>query len=152
MIKRYFEYLMDEYGFLVDRERNYPEAMGNADIVFKSRLTAIKVVVDRGQVLINIGKVTWPEREWFEFSDVVHYFNPSMKEVYDFSEGPLNNQTAVIETQAKRLSLILRQYCEPMLIGDFTMQDQIKEVEKKRVAELLEHFKKLSEDYRRSKL
>jgi hypothetical protein len=151
IIKRYFEYLTDEYGFFIEREGYSPETMGNAEIVFASKIIAIKVVVDRSQVLINIGKVTWPEREWLEFTDVIHYFNPSMEEVYDFPEGPWKNQISIIETQAKHLSLILRQYCEPLLMGDFSMQDQVKEIERRSVAEMLEHFKKLSEDYRKSK-
>jgi hypothetical protein len=31
------------------------------------------------------------------------------------------------------------------------MEDQIKEIERKRAKEMLEHFNKLSEDYRKSK-
>jgi hypothetical protein len=151
IIKRYFKYLTDEYAFLIEREGYSPEAMGNAYIVFTSKLIAIRVVVDRGQVLIDIGKVALPEKEWFEFTDVIHYFNPGIKKVYAFSGVPLEKQNFTIEAQVKHVSLILRQYCEPLLIGDFSMEDQIKEIERKRAKEMLEHFNKLSEDYRKSK-
>lgn len=151
IIKRYFEYLIDEYGFLIEREEYSPEAMGNAYIVYTSKLIGIGVVVDRDQVLINIGQVTWPEREWFEFTDVIHYFNPNIKKVYAFSGVPLEKQNFTIEAQVKHVSIILRQYCEPILMGDFSMEDLIKEIERKRAKEILEHFKKLSEDYRKSK-
>ncbi len=149
LIKKYFNFLTDEYNYSIDHEKYSPEAMGNAYVLYKSQLIGIKVVVDRSQVLINIGKLSWQEKEWFELGDVVRFFNPEMKEVYDFSRGSLDNQ-AYIESQAKRLALILRQYCEPVLRGDFSMQDQIREIEKKRVTELLEHFQKLSQNYRRS--
>jgi hypothetical protein len=149
LIKRYFHYLVDEFGFSIDREGYSPEVMGNAVVVFVSTSTAVKVVVDRSQVLINIGELSWPEKDWFEFGDVVQFFNPNLKDVYDFSGDSLDNQ-AYIVSQAKHLALLLRQYCEPLLRGDFSMQDKIREIEKKRVAEMLEHFQKLSRNYKRN--
>jgi hypothetical protein len=149
LIKKSFNFLADEYGYSIDREKYSPEAMGNAYVLYKSQSVGIKVVVDRSQVLINIGDLSWPEENWFEFGDVVQFFNPEMKEVYDFSRGSLDNQ-AYIESQAKRLARILRQYCKPMLRGDFSMQDDIKEIEKKRVTAMLEHFQKLSRNHKRT--
>ena len=148
-IKQHFQYLVDEYSFSIDHEGYSPEVMGNAEVVLKSASTVVKVVVDRSQVLLNIGELSWPEKDWFEFSDVVQFFNPNLKEVYDFSVGSLDNQ-AYIESQTKRLALLLRQFCEPLLIGDFSMQDEIREIEKKRVTAMLEHFEKLSQNRRRT--
>src|SRR5574341_202132 len=148
-IKRCFHYLVDEYDFSIDHERFSPEVLGNAKVVFVSASTAVKVVIDRSQVLLNIGELSWPEKDWFEFGDVVQFFNPNLKEVYDFSGDSLDNP-AYIDSQTKRLAILLRQYCEPLLRGDFSMQNKIREIEKKRVAEMLEHFQKLSRNYKRN--
>jgi hypothetical protein len=141
---------MDEYGFSVVHEVYSPGIMGNAVVVFKSDTTGIKIVVDRSQVLVNIGKLTMPEEEWFELSDIVHFYAPALEDVYVFPRDFQNNQDTV-ELQVGRLAQIIRQYCEPLLKGDFSDENQIKEIEKKRVADMLEHFKKLSEDKRRKR-
>lgn len=150
LIKKAFMFLIDEYGYTVESEIYSPEIMGNSVVIYNSQSTGIKVVVDRSQVLINIGELSLPEKEWLEFGDVIKYFNPEINEAYDFSRGSLDNQ-AYIESQAKRLALLLRQYCDPLLRGDFSMQNRIKEIEKDRVTKMFEHFKKLSEDYRKSR-
>lgn len=149
LIRKYFNFLIDDYGFSVFREEYSPKYMGNADIVYKSGSIAILVVVDRSQVLLNVGKTTQPEKEWFEFTDVIKYFNPTISEVYDFSRGSLPDQDYV-EMQAKREAQLLRQYCEPLLRGDFSMYEQIKEIENKRSSEMLEQFKKLYSNRKRT--
>ena len=52
--------------------------------------------------------------------------------------------------QVARLSKIMRDYCSPLLGGDFSMLDKIKEIEKKRVANLMDNLNQLSADYRKS--
>lgn len=150
LIKRHFQYLVDEYGFSIANEGYSPEVMGNAQVVLKSVSTVVKVIIDRSQVFLNIGELSWPEKDWFELSDVVQFFNPDLKEIYDFSGGLQNNQ-AYLDSQIKRLALILRQYCEPLLRGNFSMEDEIRNIENKRVTEMLEHFQKLSKGSGRTK-
>jgi hypothetical protein len=141
IIKQGFRYLIENYGFQAVHEQYSPEIMGNAEVIYKSRATAIKIVVDRSQVLINIGKISWPEREWFEFSDVIHFFDLNIMNVYDFPSG---STTASVDAQVTRLAQFLRKYGEPLLVGDFSMETQIREIEQKRVKEMLEDFKRLS--------
>ena len=107
------------FGFIIIDEREEPNIMGNGFITYQSNATLIRIVIDRSQVLLNVGEVNAPEREWLEFSDVIHYFKPEFGEVYDFSNE------ASIEKQAKRVSELLRKYCEPILIGDFSIKDLI---------------------------
>jgi hypothetical protein len=145
LIKKHFNYLINDYGFSIDREEHSTEQMGNAYIVYVSRAIAIMIVVDRSQVLLNLGEPSWPEREWFEFTDVVSFFNSSITEVYNFSESPIDHR-AYVEKQVQYLAYILRVNCEPLLRGDFSMQNQIREIEQKRVLEMLESFHELSDN------
>lgn len=145
IIRTNFQFLIDEYGYTITREVYLPEIMGNAELVLMSNTTGIKVVVDRSQVMVNIGDSSRPEDEWFDLSDVVHFYAPTLIDVYIFPTNPQNHQDK-IETQVDWLVRILRQYCEPLLRGDFSNEDQIKEIERKRVDEMLEHLKKLFED------
>lgn len=150
LIKKHFNYLVNDYGFSIDREEYSAEQMGNGYIVYMSRAVAIMIVVDRSQVLLNLGEPSWPEREWFDFTDVVSYFNSSIKEIYNFSESQIDHQ-AYVEKQAQHLAHILRMNCEPLLRGNFSMQNQIREIEQKRVMEMLESFQELSDNNRSTK-
>jgi hypothetical protein len=143
LIKQHFQYLIDTYGYYIDHEQYSTEVMGNAEIVYKSAQTGISIIVDRSQVLLNIGNISWSERDWFEFSDVVHYFSPKIEFVYAFQNDNQDAQVD-IEGQIKWAAIMLMQYCDPILRGDFSMQREIREIEKRRVAKLLKHFNNLS--------
>jgi len=149
LVKQHFAYLKDNYGFSVTHESFYPEAMGNAEVWFKSTLTGIRVVLDRGQALISIGSLSQPEREWFELYDVVQFFSPGLS-VYEFPKD-FSDYKVALESQVSRLARIMLQHCEPLLKGDFSMQKEIKEIEKRRVDKMLEGFNKLSQEYRKGK-
>jgi hypothetical protein len=143
LIKQEFQFLLDEFNFSVEHEMYSYETMGNALVIFKSPTTIVKVVVDRSQAFLTIGMVSWPDREWFEFIDVVHFFAPELENVYAF-EGKQLSEHPNVETQIGHIAFLLCQYCKPLLLGDFSMQDKIKEIETKRVSDMLSQFQKLS--------
>lgn len=122
-IKQHFGYLLAKYGFHIDREAYMPQAMGDAFVIFKSATTGICVAIDRDQGLITLGDLSTPQRDWFEFGDVVNFFEPSITNPYDFSL-PLEGQIASL---AELLLL-----CEPFIKGEFWMKDEIKKIERKR--------------------
>jgi len=150
LVRQHFRYLTDEYGFSITHDEYFPESMGNADILFVSPQTGVRIVLDRGQVVINIGSVLQPQKDWFEFSDVVHFFTPETEPVYIFPQDN-SNYHAAIESQVIRLARLMRQYCEPLLKGDFSMQSGISEIERQRVAKLLDDLNRLTENYGKSK-
>ena len=149
LIKNHFKYLLDEYGFSIEREYYSPEIMGNAAVVYISNTTGVIIAVDRSQVLISIGRSALPEDQWFEFSDVIHFYAPTVKEAYIFQID--DTHLVEVELQLERLAQLLRKYCEPLLRGNFSDEDQIKEFERQRAEEMLEDFRKLSEDKRKTK-
>ncbi len=149
IIKTHFNRLSDQFGLTILRESYSPEIMGNAEVVFVSDKVGIQVVVDRNQVLIRIGKRSWPENEWFAFTDVLHYFAPD-EEAYIFLDK-VKNEPLGIEAQVIHILRVLDQYCRPLLEGDFTHSDQIRELEDKRVSEMLEMFRNISQKARENK-
>lgn len=141
LIVQYFDYLTNEYRFHIERKEFDPQAMGNAVVVFKSLKFGIEIVIDRNQALISIGEQLDPRMQWFELSDVVKYYAPYEEGVYVFPDKtPENTWDDVVEIQLRRLSTILRQYCEPLLKGESWMKEEIKKIEKKRAGEILKKF------------
>lgn len=143
MIRKYFYYLIEDYGFSVERMEFDPQAMGNAVLIFISSWLGIEIVVDRNQVLLSIGEHRAPREQWFEFLDVVKYFAPCENIEYIFPEKTSNNTwDEVVEIQLARLADILQRYCKPLLNGESLRITEIKKIEQKRVSELEGKFKK----------
>jgi hypothetical protein len=141
LIVQYFGFLVSEYEFRIEEKEFSPQAMGNAVVVFMSSAVGVEIVVDRDQVLIRMGSKKDQRKLWFEFSDVLKYFAPSIEKAYIFPEKTLENTgDEIVESQIKRLSSILRQHCEPFLKGDLSSKNRIKLFEEKRTAELLEYL------------
>jgi len=131
-LKSHLSFLTDKYDFLLNGELYSPEFMGNAFVKYLSECVGIFVVCDRNQVFVQIGLKTWPENEWFQLEDIVRYFYPDLEKVYLFDKS--------IDDQLEQITLYLRGICEPFILGDFSMQAQVKEVEKQRVKEMLRNF------------
>ena len=143
ILKQTYEFLIEEYGFRVKHAQYSPGFMGNSQIIYELNDIAISIVVDRGQVLINIGSTIKPVKEWFEFTDVIHYFDPNLDIVYDYFEN-LDNANERIIQQANRLAQLLRKYCTPILKRDISMGPKIKEIENERVKKLLQDLNNIS--------
>jgi hypothetical protein len=135
--------LIKDYGFSIARERYDPNMMGNAQVIFESTLIGIDIVLDRSQVLIAIGSLAKPRREWFEFSDVLHYFTPDLT-AYIFPNVPKDfpNYESSVDAQVSRLAKLMSQYCAPILNGDLSIANKVKEIESKRVSEMLESLQR----------
>lgn len=143
LIAKYFAYLVQEYGFHIERKEFDSQAMGNAVVVLKSSSIGIEIVVDRNQVLMSIGNLLDTRKQWFEFTDVVKYYAPSVDNVYIFPEKTHENTwDEIVESQLSRLATILRQYCEPLLIGKFWRKEEIEKIQENRKAELLRKLRK----------
>ena len=142
IIKTHFYNLMEKYGLSVLRESYSPKVLGNAEVVFTSDVAGIQVVVDRNQVLISIGNISWSEDSWFELTDVMGHYAPD-QDAYIFLDKEQNEQVS-IEAQVIRTARILDEYCRPLLEGDFSHTDQIRDLEAKRVTEMKKRFEDIS--------
>ena len=145
LIVQYFNYLISEYGYQIAEKEFNPDAMGNAYVIFMSSKIGIEVTIDRNNVFIAIGEHSHPRREWFEFSDVIKYFAPSIKNVYDFPEKTEEQSwDSIVEIQLNNLATMLHRYCKPLLGGEIWLNDEFKNNEEKRLVEILSRLKKKS--------
>lgn len=143
LIKQHFDYLINEYGFRIERKEFDPQTMGNAVVVFKSHKYGIEIVIDRDQALISIGDCLNPRMQWFELQDVVTYYAPSIDDVYSFTEKTADNTwDDIIGLQLRKLAIVLRQHCEPVLRGESWIKGEIEKIEESRKTELLKNLRK----------
>ncbi len=142
-VKKHFGFLLTDYDFFIAHEQFSPEAMGNAQIIFKSPLVGIDIVLDRSQVLVSIGSLVEPRRDWFEFSDVLYCFVPNLA-AYIFPSVPTDfpDFGSSVDAQVSRLARLMSQYCVPILKGDLSMSNKIKEIESERVSKMIESFQR----------
>ena len=117
-VKEHFRYLIDDYGFSIVNE-SYTTDSGNGLVEFRSRSVHIRIVLDRGQVLIDIGPSPEVLDYWFDLSSVIEFLSPEAHEpAYIFPEK-WDNYYEMIDWQVARLARVLRQYCVSVLTREF---------------------------------
>jgi hypothetical protein len=120
-VRQHFHYLVDDLGFSVMEESHDPEAFGNSLVRFRRHAVDVLVVLDRGQVLVDIR----PRRaglssSQFGLASLVRFLAPESEEpAYVFPES-WDAYHEMVEWQLKRLARVLRQYCLPVLTGEFS--------------------------------
>jgi hypothetical protein len=130
-----FRYLIDDYGFSVVDERYDPEAFGNSLIRFRSSDVDIVVVLDRGQVLIDISPYPMAQDYRFGLPSVVEFLAPEAGEpAYVFPET-WENYYDMIDSQLERLARVLRQQCSSVLRGEFSDWEAMSDFRKKEAEE-----------------
>lgn len=119
-ITMYFSFL-NNYGFsVIEKEEINTGTFGNGYFVFMSKATGIEVVLDRGQVLMKIGKSNQNRGDWLEWSIALAAYAPNIK-AYDFDLD--------IDSQVKRISELLQQFCIKLLEGDFSDESLLNVIE-----------------------
>ena len=119
-INKYFGFLLDRGFSIYDKVECDTNAFGNGYYRFKSKFVAVEIVLDRGQVLASVGKISQDRYDWLEWSHVLKAYR-SDANAYDFNVD--------IESQVKRISELLQQHCVKLLDGDFNDENLHKEIE-----------------------
>lgn len=110
LVKRYFPYLFDEYGFAMIDER-YFDHFSNWVVVLVSgtRKCRMRVMEDRGTVMIAVGPIWdppgWESGPWTDITTLLEYLHQG---VFDITY----NQMGPAEPQLTRLSVILHLYMD----------------------------------------
>jgi hypothetical protein len=116
-INKYFNFLFG-YGFtIIEKEECNNSAFGNGYYWFESDTVGLEIVLDRGQALMKIGKISQEKRDWLEWSHILKAYAPDIK-AYDFDID--------IESQVRRISELLHQHCTKILAGDFSNENYSK--------------------------
>jgi hypothetical protein len=127
-VKEHFHYLIDDYGFAVVSERFDPEAFGNSLVDFQSGNTAVRILLNRGQVTIDIGPYPRSPGYQFDLSSIIEFLVPDAKEpVYIFPET-WDNYQDMMNWQVDRLASVVQRYCARVLRGEFSEWEEIAEV------------------------
>jgi hypothetical protein len=131
LIKQHFQFLIDEFGFAIIKESYDPGLNSVSGVVtYQSRSVNIEIEVDRAELLLKIGGRKSDRAKWFDFEDVMQIFAPEVEDVYRRSGAVQTLKDSVAASARIRyVALLLRQYCQPLLAGDFVMLPEIKDTE-----------------------
>lgn len=135
LTKKYFSFLISDYGFTISEQTdNVDNPLWYGRVVFQAshketldrKKTLVRVTLDRGYVLLDIGYLNMKSKEWLDLADIVRLNNPSI-EVYtkpDFAQDPHYR----IGGELQRISDLTNQYCQPFLKGDFSLESKVEEI------------------------
>jgi hypothetical protein len=124
LVMKHFKYLIDSYGFTVAKEE---PIHGGTVVEFRSRYCRVRVVLDRCQVVVEIGPNKLFNKPWFDLSYVILFKDPDSHFEYEFDpEGYVQDRESSQDRQVRRVAELTRRYCEEMLRGDFSSQEDLK--------------------------
>lgn len=131
-VKRQFRYLIEDYGFSVVGERYDPEAFGNSLVDFRSGSIIMRMLLDRGQVMVDFRPCVGPSDSWYDLGSVIEFLAPEADEpAYIFPET-WDNYQDMVNWQVDRLAGIVRRYCIRILRGEFSEWEEIAEARKRK--------------------
>ena len=135
IMKKHFEFLICDYGFLITEEKAASPSYLGALIKYTSKLTQVLVGMDRADVYIVMGRSDITRNELFEFTYVINYLNPAIEKPYKLHTELNKPLEGSIDIQSKFLSELMQENCKQILLSGFTpeMEKQIREIEKKKV-------------------
>jgi len=126
-VKGQFWYLIEDYGFSVLDERYDPEAFGNSLVDFQSDSVVMRVLLDRGQVMIDFRPSAGSPECWYGLNSVVEFFAPEFDGPACVFPETWDNYQGMIRWQVDRLASIVQRYCTQVLRGEFSGWEQIAE-------------------------
>lgn len=118
-VKQRFSYLFDQYEFAVIHEEYHGQNDGNAIVVLESPACRIRVLLEREQVLVDIGPLSAPEdwstpapNDWFGLTYVTGFLSKGTDQwEYAIPQTTLDRNLR-IDRQLVRLADKLRPYCD----------------------------------------
>ena len=141
LVKKHFQYLLDDYGFSVVDERYEPQVFGNSLVQFHSSNMEIMIVLDRGHVSIDISPHPNPLGYQFGLSTILEYLVPEVERLaYDYSEAPDDYYSRII-WQITRFAPLLHEHCDKVLRGEFS---DWKEMDERREKRALREYRALT--------
>jgi len=120
LVRQYLGFLIDDYGFSLKEDINHSESFGEGVIVFWSKTTVVSIRLDRGEIWDEIGPSTEPPVAWLSQGAIIHFLtNEKRKFPINYTEYSNRIDTG-IELMLTNYAQLLREYCEPILRGDFS--------------------------------
>lgn len=117
-----FRYLVDDFAFRVGAERYDPDSFGNALVEYESAAADVRITLDRGQVLIDVKQHSESWSTSFGLPTILSYLAPNVDEPpYVFPDA--GDYCERVSWQLARLARVFRQFCGPILTGEFSDWD-----------------------------
>ena len=118
-INQYFSFLFD-WGFSIkEKEDENTNLFGNGYYIFVSNRVGIEIVLDRGDVLMSIGKIGQARTDWLDWSIILAAFD-TQTNAYEFELS--------VEAQVKHLGELLHLHGFEILRGDFSNPNLHKQI------------------------
>jgi len=129
-----FDFLVREHGFVVAQEEYDAQHFGNILMLFKSPDHLLKIIVDRGQVFIDIASTETPDA-YFDMAVILRHLT-QQEWLYDF--------TVDTGTQLNTLAGILKSYSQEVFQDQLVRyhRTELDEIVQRQLQERLERFKK----------
>lgn len=143
LVWRHFGYLVSEYGFFIAEEMSDPAPEGNGFVEFRSNVIFVDVSVDRGQVSVDLGPYPVKACYKFELGTVIWYLMLArfpdcslMEQTYTgIPERPQGvSQEGYVDLQLAKLASLLKQFCGPILEGEFSQWPEMARATREAVA------------------
>lgn len=151
VVKKAFEYLVNDYGFSLAKSR---KVAGGYEILFTNKTTGVLIEYEFREAyvfvmvyrLVNGIFVANPRpiksdtvMNGFSLDDILALRNPDamMKPAYEYgTESEFYNQASGLGLYVRKFAENLRNYASEMLGGDFQLFDKLEEIVKQRAARL----------------
>jgi hypothetical protein len=124
LVKKYFRFLVDEFGFSVANEEHNRQMFGDRVVEYRSPTTVV-TVSSEGFVLTEFGPASEPHVAHFLLFNVISFFDAKLAEAEKSALGNVRQPRRNQESQIARSAELLHQFGEPMLKGDFTQWNEI---------------------------
>jgi hypothetical protein len=121
MIRKHFEYLINEYHFSIREEYYGSEPFGDALIEFWSSTTIVSIRLDRLDIIVLIGPFGEEEAARLSLEVIIDFLTHGEIKLLNTSVNSRESFESRIEFLLKRYAYLLRQYCDPILRGDFSI-------------------------------
>lgn len=121
LVKNHFHFLIAEFGFSNLNEDYNLRVSSDRLVEFRSEATIVIVVDDKYSVCVHVGPVLEPPIAQVELTTVISFLAPDEQVSAYISPPELKGQPQKrIRYQVEKKALLLKQYCEPFLKGDFS--------------------------------
>ena len=117
LARKHFTFLVSDYGF-------HEVHSEDGGIEWHSPTTQVQVIFNRSQTFVDIGPLTNPpgKRAWYGLSHICHLKEGHQVFSYHLDpDGWLRDPVGSTERDMARIAPFLRNYCDDLLRGDFSI-------------------------------
>ena len=124
--------VLKKHGFRVVRQAYHHEFFGNGYVDFQKGGVAVRVVRERGQVAVEIGRAGWFKTEWHDMDWYLRAAHPDLGFEYEAID-PETRLLLDARIQVQRVIEILERHLASILEGDLGLLAKVQQLESEHV-------------------